>query len=236
MSADAGGSGLSSSFTDLMTSLAVIFILLFVSSLNNQGEERANRKRETQNIVVKDVGERLDRFKVRGVRVEPDERDPLIVRIITPEHLLRFGLDQSTIPAGGAEFLTDFAPALVEALSIQAGKGIVASLVVEGHTDKTGTDAHNLQLSQERATAVSLRMLDILDRQRQDLKVLFMHLQSTAGRGSAEPMHEGAAAGPGETDEQNRRVVFKVRLRSPEDVPVLNRVAAAGKGGDHAKP
>ena len=236
MSAEASGSSLTSSFTDLMTSLAVIFILLFVSSLNNQGEERENRKRETQNIVVKDVGDSLDQFKVQGVRVEPDERDPLVVRIITPEDLLRFAVNQYTIPSGGSEFLTKFAPALVQALSIEAKKDLVASLIVEGHTDKTGTDAHNLELSQQRATAVSLRILDILDQEHQDLKILFMHLQSTAGRGSAEPMHEGRDGSIPKADDSNRRVVFKVRLRTPGDAPISTRVATVASGGNYARP
>jgi chemotaxis protein MotB len=230
MSVEGGGSSLTSSFTDLMTSLAVIFILLFVSSLNNQGEERQNRKRETQNIVVKDVGERLDRFKVRGVRVEPDERDPLIVRIITPEHLLRFALNEATIPPGGGEFLEEFAPALVEAVSIQAGRGNIASLVVEGHTDRTGSDALNLRLSQERATAVSLRILEILDRGPQDLKALFMNIQSTAGRGSAEPLQEAPVVAGTEVDERNRRVVFKIRLRAPEEALVTAAAAQTPVG------
>jgi chemotaxis protein MotB len=224
MSVESGGSGLASSFTDLMTSLAVIFILLFVSTLNKQGEERENRKRETQNIVVRDVGERLDRFKVRGVRVEPDAKDPLIVRIITPEHLLRFALNEATIPQGGSAFLEDFSPALVQAVSVQASLGHIASLVVEGHTDRTGTDAHNLRLSQERATEVSLRILDILGRDRPELKTLFMNMQSTAGRGSAEPMVEPGPEDEAEVNNRNRRVVFKVRLRSPEDAPLLAQV------------
>jgi chemotaxis protein MotB len=237
MSDETAGSSLTSSFTDLMTSLAVIFILLFVSSLNNQGEERQNRKREAQNIVVKDVGDRLDQFKVQGVRVEPDEHDPLIVRIITPVDLLCFEVNQYTIPSGGSEFLTKFAPALVQALSIQTEKGLVASLVVEGHTDKTGSDARNLELSQQRATAVSLKILDILDREKHpDLKTLFMHLQSTAGRGSAEPLHEGGDGSVPEADDKNRRVVFKVRLRTAEDAAVLTRVAVVDPGGNHAKP
>lgn len=232
MSAESGGSSLTSSFTDLMTSLAVIFILLFVSSLNKQGAERENRKRETQNIVVRDLGERLDQFKVRGVRVEPDEKDPLIVRIITPEHLLRFALNASAIPQGGAEFLNAFAPALVEAMSVQAQKGNIASLVVEGHTDKTGSDAHNLKLSQERATAVSLRILEILAMDREDLKTLFMQLQSTAGRGSAEPLRDNTQSTFSDVDERSRRVVFKVRLRAPEEILVAPVAAGALASND----
>ena len=224
MSVENGGSGLASSFTDLMTSLAVIFILLFVSTLNKQGAERENRKRETQNIVVRDVGDRLDRFKVLGVRVEPDAKDPLIVRIITPEKLLRFAVNESTIPEGGSAFLEKFAPALVEAVSVQAALGHVNSLVVEGHTDMTGTDAHNLRLSQERATEVSLQILDILGRVRPELKIQFMNMQSTAGRGYAEPLAEPGPENEAEVNDRNRRVVFKVRLSGPEDATLLSQV------------
>jgi outer membrane protein OmpA-like peptidoglycan-associated protein len=224
MSVENGGSGLASSFTDLMTSLAVIFILLFVSTLNKQGAERENRKRETQNIVVRDVGDRLDRFKVLGVRVEPDAKDPLIVRIITPEKLLRFAVNESTIPEGGSAFLEKFAPALVEAVSVQASLRHVASLVVEGHTDLTGTDAHNLRLSQERATEVSLQILDILGRVRPDLKTQFMNMQSTAGRGYAEPLPAEGPEDEAAINDRNRRVVFKVRLSSPEDATLLSQV------------
>jgi len=234
MSAEQDGSSLTSSFTDLMTSLAVIFILLFVSSLNNQGQEREQKKRETQNIVVHDLSERLDRFKAKGVRVEPDPRDPLIVRIITPEDLLRFALNEASIPPGGEEFLAAFAPSLVEAVRFQSQRGNISSLVVEGHTDRSGTDALNIRLSQERATAVSLRILEILAREDAVLKELFMRIQSTAGRGSAEPLDERKEEPPGTADERNRRVVFKVRLRAPEDttVTVLNDRNQSAPGHD----
>src|SRR5215467_13714991 len=96
-----GDGGIAGSLTDLMTSLAVIFILLFVSSLNNRGKERQTKLVQNQRLVVEELSKGLADFRSRGVLVEPDPRDPLIVRIITPERLLNFELNKADIPPGG---------------------------------------------------------------------------------------------------------------------------------------
>ena len=57
MAADNGGSGLASSMTDLMTSLAIIFILLLVASLNNTQQEGE----QTRNDILLKLQEKLSK-------------------------------------------------------------------------------------------------------------------------------------------------------------------------------
>ena len=191
-------------------------------------DEDAHLARLDDSVVVppgegRTVHVHLERDLLRLVRVEPDLRDRSIVRIITPESLMGFGFNDAALPNGGLEFLGEFAPALVGSIAKPVKDGTVAALVVEGHTDKTGSDEINLRLSQERATNVSLSILDTL-RDHPELRGIFVQVQSTAGRGRAEPL---ATADEGvRGDERNRRVVFKVRLHVPEHVTAVAAIAS----------
>src|SRR5271170_3900883 len=106
MAAGHEGSGLASSLTDLMTSLAVIFILLLVAMLNNQRQQAA----ETRNLVVSRLQTALEKFKQQGVEVKSDPTDPLVLLVIVPEDLLKFDQGKSDIPAAGYTFLGAFVP------------------------------------------------------------------------------------------------------------------------------
>src|SRR5580698_9769450 len=109
MAADHEGSSLASSLTDLMTSLAVIFILLLVGMLNNAQQEAAG----TKNQVLTRLQEALKEFQKRGVEVTPDPKDPLGLLVLVPEDLLNFAQNESQIPPKGDQFLRDFIPKLV---------------------------------------------------------------------------------------------------------------------------
>jgi outer membrane protein OmpA-like peptidoglycan-associated protein len=85
--------------------------------------------------------------------------------------------------------------------------------VVEGHTDSSGTDEHNLKLSQERSLAVVQLTLDILGREEAEDRACFLDFLSANGRGSKEPILD---ANRNEDKDRSRRVVFKIRVRSVE--------------------
>lgn len=206
-------SGLANSFTDLMTSLAVIFILLLCASLNNAKQN----VEETRTSILDELQKELKEYK--GVEVKSDKNDPLALLIIVNEGLLAFEFDKSLIPAGGKKFLREFIPKLSKIASSDKYKKEISSVVVEGHTDSSGTDQHNLKLSQDRAMAVvseSLKALGENSESEQDAidqRGQFLQLLSASGRGSAELIKD-------ETGEENsslsRRVVFKIRMRSIE--------------------
>src|SRR5437660_49330 len=151
---------LASSLTDLMTSLMVIFVLLLVATLNNASAEGEN----TRNLILDSLKLDLQDFARQGVRVEKDPADPLGLLVLVPEGLLNFAIDKTEIPEGGVQFLSDFAPRLARTACSDKYRKEISSIVVEGHTDSSGTDEHNLQLSQQRSLSVVQRTLDILGR------------------------------------------------------------------------
>lgn len=223
MSQHETGSGMSNSLTDLMTSLAVIFVLLLCASMNNARQEGET----SRNLVLSSVHRELNEFVVQGIDVKPDPKDALGILILVPENLLAFKFDKADIPPGGVSFLRSFIPRLSKVLCSETFSKEVNSIVVEGHTDSSGTARHNCELSQKRSMSVVKASLDILDAGRMEKeRDSFLRLLSATGRGSAEPL----AGLNGEEDMPlSRRVVFKIRVRSLEQRP-LNEVLTAKAG------
>src|SRR5690349_14956881 len=108
MATDRESAGLASSLTDLMTSLAVIFILLLVAMLNNARQQAEG----TKNQVLDKLEKALKIFQKQGVQVKTDPKDPLGLLVIVPEGLLRFAQGKSEIPPAGDQFLNVFVPKL----------------------------------------------------------------------------------------------------------------------------
>jgi chemotaxis protein MotB len=167
-----------------MTSLAVIFILLLCVTHNEAQQEGET----TRNSILLELKNELKEFMQRGVRVDPDPKDPLGLLILVPEGLLEFKVDRAEIPPKGVDFLRPFIPKLAKIVCDKRFKGDINSIVVEGHTDSTGTDQHNWELSQKRSMAVVGETLRILDEIRTDENIRndFITFISASGRGSAE--------------------------------------------------
>jgi len=228
--------GLSSSLTDLMTSLAVIFILLLVASHNNKQQQLNLRQAQLdttrsrfeaaqhelqqaqqhthttrQNILVA-LHHALDVFATQGVRAEADPRDPLGLLVLVPEGLLEFAVNRDTIPPGGIAFLRRFTQKLASTICSETFRDELSTIVIEGHTDSSGSDAVNLPLSQARSLAVVQESLTVLHPE-PALRTCFLTFLAASGRGSSEPFRD---AGGKEDRARSRRVVFKIRVRSLE--------------------
>jgi outer membrane protein OmpA-like peptidoglycan-associated protein len=227
MAADNSNSGLSSSMTDLMTSLAVIFILMLVATMNNkQHEVRQSR----ENILAK-LRETLNQELVeyKGLELKDDKDDPLSLIVVVPEGLLNFPLNKADIPEQGLVFLQRVTPKLAGTLCSSEFKSEVSSIVIEGHADKSGGDEINLPLSQQRSMAVvreTLGMLGKADAQTsmaEPTRPCFLDLVSATGRGSVDPYRNDEGT---EDPAKSRRVVFKIRVRS-HDEKVLNKTVSS---------
>lgn len=199
---------LASSFTDMMTSLAVIFILLLVASLNNAQQGGRDIARE----ILARLAKELKVFSAQGVKVEADPRDPLALLVIVPEDLLRFQKGRHEVPEKGKEFLSVFVPHLAETIAAPGVVEEISSIVVEGHASPEGDDEMNLQLSQQRSLSVVVAAMNVLQ-PGSHVRSRFVSLLTATGRGEAETIigDDGAA-----DLERSRRVVFKIRVRSLE--------------------
>ncbi len=205
---------LSNSFVDLMTSLAVIFILLLCASLNNAQEERQT----TRNSVLAEMRSALKEFVSGGIEVKTDPKDPLGLLVLVPEDLLAFKLDRAEISRAGDAFLRAFIPKLSTVVCSPRFSQEVNSIIVEGHTDSSGTDRHNWDLSQKRSMSVVRASLNILDDGgMREEKATFLQLLSATGRGSAELVKDASGE---ENTSMSRRVIFKLRFRSIEQMPL----------------
>jgi outer membrane protein OmpA-like peptidoglycan-associated protein len=214
--------GMSNSFTDLMTSLAVIFILLLCASLNNAQQEGQT----TIHSVLAEMQRELKEFVSGGIEVKSDPKDPLGLLIMVPEDLLAFPLDRADISPNGELFLRAFIPKLSKIVCSQRFAKEINSIVVEGHTDSSGTAQHNWDLSQKRSMSVvrtSLGVLNMSDTEEE--KMSFLRLLSASGRGSAELVTSPAGE---ENAALSRRVVFKIRVRSFEQKPLLEVLRPKG--------
>src|SRR2546427_75938 len=109
MAISSENAGLASSLTDLMTSLAVIFILLLVASHNNEQQEidsiKADLTGKTQDAedlqarltralketdktrrqILLALQKELESFRAEGVQAKTDPSDPLGLLVIVPE-------------------------------------------------------------------------------------------------------------------------------------------------------
>lgn len=230
MQAEDPGSGLGSSLTDLMTSLAVIFILLLVALVNNKQQElhatqaeieqirkqlldAAKTSETTRQTILVELRKQFSELSNRGVEIKEDEKDPLVLLVVVPEGLLQFAIDRYDIPPSGREFLSEFVPTLAGVAC--SFKDDLTSVVVEGHADSTGTDEHNLKLSQDRSMQVVRESLKVLSGRAQassPLESCLLDLLSASGRGRRDPFLVNGA----EDRARSRRVIFKIRVRSFE--------------------
>jgi flagellar motor protein MotB len=202
---------LSSSFTDLMTSLVVIFILLFLAFVHEQEEKQESVKDHLLAELQRQLKDAdLDKSNIRK------EGDAVV--IIVPEGLMNFQTGKSDLKEGGKQFLKTYIPPISKLL-VTDFQNDIDSLVVEGYTDRQrapGTteeegESRNLELSQERSMKVveeSLRDLEGPDQITE--REFFLDRLSATGRGEQLAKENGGA----EDNPQYRRVEFRIRVRS----------------------
>ena len=215
--------------TDLMTSLAVIFILLFTAYVTKQYESESHAQETVSQKVsplqetTADIRDQLQgHFQRYHLSLDPDPGDPLVLRIVVPDELLNFEFGKGTLSPAASRFLADSMPAYASLLCGPLREKI-DSLVIEGHTDDRGSDIHNLKLSQERSFNVLVKALEVIETSSPWIYSCFHEKTSASGRGRQDLVYEGL----GYPDrDKSRRVIFKLRLRSSEQITIASGLSS----------
>jgi outer membrane protein OmpA-like peptidoglycan-associated protein len=216
---------MAASFTDLMTSLMVIFILLFVATVNNATAGR----QKVQNDLLEALRGQLKAKGLDSAAIRRDERDPYAIVIVMPDSLL-FERDSVRVRPVGQKYLSDVTPALAGILCAPRMEQHIDNVVVEGHTDTTYAGrnaapeygrAYNLRLSQGRSMQVVQTSLLALGSSPAADRTCFRSMLSASGRGQEEPLR-----GILGNDARQRRVVFKIRVNADVAKQLTQRVPA----------
>jgi outer membrane protein OmpA-like peptidoglycan-associated protein len=217
---NSGSDHLAHSFTDLMTSLMVIFILLLLVFVNNQ----ASVNSVTAQSLMTELRQKLEPAGFRREDIRIDPKDPSTILLTVLDAQLTFQPNSHQLEPKGETFLETRMPTLAAALCADKYRGAVEAVVVEGHSDSAPwrgasaeqSQAMNLKLSQERSMEVVERTLTSLAADPGSRSCLLEKI-SASGRGEQDLA---------ETADQSRRAVIKVRVNSTHALDLANAIAA----------
>ena len=136
---------------------------------------------------------------------------------------LMFETGSSTLKAGGLAQLNRLIPVYLGVLLQDEYRDYVAEIIIEGHTDSTGSYEHNLELSQNRALNVAkycLNMGTLTQTQKTRLKSII----TAQGRSFSDPVYDENGV---EDQERSRRVEIKFRLKDAEMIQRMNSILSS---------
>ena len=198
-------------------------------TLLNEQEIVLNEQRElldTQAVQLEQIigihGQLIEELNVEltanDIQVQADQKTGAIAFASK----ILFDVDSNELTGEGKEFFEKFLPVYLEVLLQSGFREYVAEIIVEGHTDDTGSYMHNLELSQKRAFSVAEYFLndgcDFLEsKQIEDLRSLI----TVNGCADKDPVYSS----DGSIDaERSRRVEIKFRLRDREMIEEMDDI------------
>ena len=218
MRRNSGSDHLAHSFTDLMTSLMVIFILLLLVFLNNQ----ASVNTTTTQSLLKEMKQRLASSDLQPENIRVDRKDPFTIVIAVPDERMTFKSNQYELNPDGEQFVHREMPRLAGILCAPKYRSSVENVIVEGYSDNTPyrgatpeeSQSRNLKLSQDRSMEVVKQTLVSLAGQPVE-RGCFLEKLSASGRGEQDLLT---------TAERSRRVVIKVRVNASQGMPLMKMI------------
>ena len=149
--------------------------------------------------------------------------DPGSGDIIIDSRMLTFDSNKATLSAQSKNFLDTFVPVYLEVLLRPEYADYLGSIIIEGHTDMSGTYERNMELSQERALAVLLYIRNMYANDSATLARLDEILVAT-GKGYSDPVYYTYNGRQYVDPDASRRVEFKFSLRDAEMIEEINRL------------
>lgn len=197
-----GSAVVTSGVADLMTSLAVIFVLLLVAYVTRVKEGKADP-----------VGDRTTLTNLIPKLAPPppqmDAERPSVHTIAVPDTAINFEFGKSTLLPTAETFLSEVMPHYAS-ITCGSSEQTVEAFVIEGYTDDLGEDILNLRLSQERSFAVLAKSLEVIRDKLPWAYECFLQKATASGRGRQNLLRNDA----GRLDrDKSRRVMFKIHMR-----------------------
>ncbi len=141
-----------------------------------------------------------------------------------------FDTNRSEIKQSGLDTLNRFLPVYLGVLMQEEYRDYVAEIIIEGHTDSSGTYMDNLKLSQNRALAVAeycFRMPGLSD----GMKLKLQDILTATGRSESDLVFRDDGT---EDQEASRRVEFKFRLIDTQMLEQMNNILRESSSGQEA--
>jgi outer membrane protein OmpA-like peptidoglycan-associated protein len=140
------------SFSDLMSALMVLFLLVMAVTLISVTKDVTSaEQRKIQR--EKDIKELMSTIREES-RDFPEVKVNESTFRIDLGDVVRFDSARSDIQQNGARFLRRYVPVLLKAQASDLGQQWIRRIVVEGFTDQDGTYLYNLGLSLDRSRRV----------------------------------------------------------------------------------
>ncbi len=212
------------SFSDLMTALMVLFLVVMGVALLAVTKNVTEREKK-QEQHSKDIEELLSRFEQaakqhEGIRVNKQRQ------VIDFGQRAQFAFGDWRLNSPQEEVLRKFVPNILTLAGDDLGRRVLKRIVVEGYTDKTGSYLSNLNLSLQRSQKVLCTMFAtsgpslLSDAQKEQVRALFF-----VGGYSFNAAKD--------TDEESRRVEMRLEFLGLDEVRETPP-AHAGNFGDCA--
>src|SRR5699024_5778873 len=137
------------SFTDLLTTILLCFMLIFIVMMLIKSLQIEEMKQTLVNIIevlAHLVEELIDEFDDSAHWIEVDEKTGAI--IFDTEIL--FAYDDDALKEDSFTFLDEFVPKYLDVLLESEYEDYIAEIIIEGHTDRDGDFLYNLELAQDR--------------------------------------------------------------------------------------
>ena len=196
-----GSAVVTSGVADLMTSLAVIFILLLVAYMTRVEDGNADPARS--HATPTDITPSRD-----PISAPLENNRPSVHTITVPDTAINFEFGKSTLLPTAEIFLTEAMPHYAT-ITCGSTEQEVEAFVIEGYTDDLGDDIRNLRLSQERSFAVLAKSLEVIREKIPWAYECFLQKATANGRGKQNLLRNDA----GHPDrDKSRRVIFKIHM------------------------
>ena len=187
------------------------------------GQRRAAVGVGLRSQIIEDLRDNLSDV---GQRVTVDRK----TGAVTFESSVLFDTGKNEIKDAGKAALNSCIPVYIHTLLSDEYRDYVGEIIIEGHTDTTGTYLNNLALSQQRALAVATYCLsDEMTGLSYADKETFKSILTANGRADSDPVYN--ADGTVNMD-ASRRVVIKFRMKDSDMIDQMSAILEGTTQGE----